>query len=265
MKPLINTTPIRRGAMKARSNVMMRVIMVLMMIVIGLPVSAGFLTPKFEVSIYYTKSGKAYAKLLTRRDVPSGPLVVPESVSEKRDDKVISYPVYAVIATYGQMTSLTIPASVKEAVVNAGHLKSVIFEGDNTKVACLVGETIEEVRLPANLTDFEEFELLDNFNSYKTSFKGCKNLKRITLPKKLETIRESMFSGCTSLTSIELPETLTKIKQYAFSNSGLTSLTIPEGITSFPVGMCLNCKDLESVTIPHALDSIGYIAFQNCI
>lgn len=264
MKPLINTTPIRRGAMKARSNVMMRVIMVLMMIVIGLPVSAGFLTPKFEVSIYYTKSGKAYAKLLTRRDVPSGPLVVPESVSEKKDDKVISYPVYAVIATYGQMTSLTIPASVKEAVVNAGHLKSVIFEGDDTKVACLVGETIEEVRLPANLTDFEEFELLDNFNSYKTSFKGCKNLKRITLPKKLKTIRESMFSGCTSLTSIELPETLTKIKQSAFSNSGLTSLTIPEGITSFPDGMCLNCKDLESVTIPHALDSIGYRAFRDC-
>lgn len=59
-------------------------------------------------------------------------------------------------------------------------------------------------------------------------FWGCTALRTVTLPERLESIRQAAFYTCTALQDIRLPEGLLTIEEHAFRDcTSLSSLTIP--------------------------------------
>lgn len=131
-------------------------------------------------------------------------------------------------------------------------MKSVIFEGDNTQVAIdfLGSSTLEEVRLPANITQFER----------PSTFRGCEMLKRVILPEKLKEIPAYFFKECPNLTTLVIPNSVTKIGREAFYESGLTQITLPESLTTIEA-MAFSGSGLTQITLPESLTTIEASAF----
>lgn len=134
----------------------------------------------------------------------------------------------------------------------------MIFEGDNTQVDISFssldgGYPLEEVKLPANITQLENY----------SSFANCKMLKSVILPEKLEEIRTSLFEGCSALTTLVIPNTVTKIGKNAFKESGLTQITLPESLTTIEASAFYKTK-LETITIPKNVTKIPTDCFYQC-
>lgn len=64
------------------------------------------------------------------------------------------------------------------------------------------------------------------------AFYDQKNLERVVLPRRLETILNSAFSYCPNLTSIVFPASLHRIDYYAFYRCNLLSVTLPASVTT---------------------------------
>lgn len=139
-------------------------------------------------------------------------------------------------------------------------VKSVIFEGDNTQVAFAFhnGDPLEEIRLPANITQFG----ITTWHG-ASSFSNCKTLKSVILPEKLEEIPASLFEGCSALTTLVIPNTVTKIGKNAFKESGLTQITLPESLTTIEASAFYKTK-LETITIPKNVTKIPTDCFYQC-
>ncbi len=97
------------------------------------------------------------------------------------------------------------------------------------------------------------------------AFRGCINLKSITIADSVISIGFSAFSGCSSLTSITIPNSVISIDISAFSDcSSLTSITIPDSVTSIGHYAFNKCKSLKSITIPDSVTSIGHGILAGC-
>ena len=65
------------------------------------------------------------------------------------------------------------------------------------------------------------------------SFRGCRNIIKITIPASVISFGDDAFENCTSLTSITIPASVTSIGFAAFAYcTSLTNITIPAGVTS---------------------------------
>ena len=73
-------------------------------------------------------------------------------------------------------------------------------------------------------------------------FRGCTNLKTVSLSATLGSIGSEAFKNCTSLSSISIPMSVESIGYYAFNN----------------------CSSLSSISIPNNVKWIGNYAFWNC-
>ncbi len=97
------------------------------------------------------------------------------------------------------------------------------------------------------------------------AFKGCSDLRSITIPDGVTSIGDSAFEDCSSLTSITIPNNVTSIGDNAFKGcSDLRSITIPNNVTSIGDNAFKGCSDLRSITIPDGVTSIGIGAFEEC-
>ncbi|MBR6198216.1 MAG: leucine-rich repeat domain-containing protein [Bacteroidaceae bacterium] len=83
----------------------------------------------------------------------------------------------------------------------------------------------------------------DGVTTFGAVFRGCLELKSISIPNSVTTIGENAFYGCT----------------------GLTSITIPNSVTSIGSGAFHGCSSLTSITIPNSVTCIGGSAFNDCI
>ena len=91
------------------------------------------------------------------------------------------------------------------------------------------------------------------------------NIKSVTLPKDLTTIKECAFATWSNLTSITIPDSVTTIGEGAFREcSSLTSVTIPDSVTTIGDMAFDGCSSLTSVTIPDSVTTIGEGAFSGC-
>lgn len=81
----------------------------------------------------------------------------------------------------------------------------------------------------------------DTVISINNCFKGCEDLKQITLPKNLKIIGDDTFKW-----------------------SGLTSIVIPEGVTEIGSRAFEACANLTSVTLPQSIRRMGDSAFGSC-
>ncbi len=127
------------------------------------------------------------------------------------------------------------------------------------------------------------------------AFRGCKNIKNLTLPASLTNIDTFAFRGCNSLTSmtvasdsttyyvdgncliekkngilivgfsdVAIPNGVTSIADFALENGAFTSINIPVGVESIGTGAFSNCSNLTAVTIPSTVTNIGSSVFNEC-
>ena len=90
-------------------------------------------------------------------------------------------------------------------------------------------------------------------------------LKDLTIPNSVTSIRDYAFYKCSSLTSVTIGSGVTSIGEYAFSGcTSLTSVTIPNSVTSIGDSAFSGCTSLTSITIPNSVTSIGNYAFESC-
>lgn len=125
-------------------------------------------------------------------------------------------------------------------------------ESDAPVYDYVVPETVENEGVTYNVTAIGE----DAFY--------WSDLKSITLPESIESIKSAAFKSTTNLTSITLPSNLKYIGDYAFNSSGLTSITIPASVEEIGSSAFFTCNSLASVELGSGLKTIGSSAFYKC-
>lgn len=210
--------------------------------------------------------GSRYLKIVFIK--ANGEVRVPDKMAVPIDGKKVTLSVKEVVAesdyydNYKVTKYIFEPGIEKVEIVGDYNpsVKSVIFEGDNTQVAFAFhnGNPLEEIRLPANITQFGKTTWHG-----ASSFSNCKTLKSVILPEKLEEIPTSLFEGCSALTSLVIPNTVTKIGKNAFKEIGLTQITLPESLTTIEAS-AFNKTKLETITIPEKVTAIPTDCFYQC-
>lgn len=264
-----------------------RWLMVLLVLTISMPVLAEvtLTSNNCQYEIKGTE-GSRYLKIVFIR--ANGEVRVPDKMAVPIDGKKVTLSVKEVVAESKnyQVTKYIFEPGIKKVEIVGNYnpsVESVIFEGDNTQVAFAFhdGNPLEEIRLPANITQFGKTTWHG-----ASSFSNCKTLKSVILPEKLEEIPASLFEGCSAITTLVIPNTVTKIGKNAFSESGLTqitlpeslttieasafnktkleTITIPEKVTAIPTGCFSLCENLREVILPNTLTTISQNAFEDC-
>lgn len=241
-----------------------RWLMVLLVLTISMPVLAEvtLTSNNCQYEIQGTE-GSRYLKIVFIK--ANGEVRVPDRMAVPIDDKKVSLSVKEVVAESGdyKVTKYIFEPNIEKVEIVGRYnpsVKSVIFEGDNTQVAFAFhnGDPLEEIRLPANITQFG----ITTWHG-ASSFSNCKTLKSVILPEKLEEIRTSLFEGCSALTTLVIPNTVTKIGKNAFKESGLTQITLPESLTTIEASAFYKTK-LETITIPKNVTKIPTDCFYQC-
>ena len=177
---------------------------------------------------------------------------------------------------------------------NCTKLQKVTFsEGKNDAVigrwAFAGCPSLTEVVIPGNyvtigMYSFENCISLKSLKYEKSSysysnqtiqnscFKGCTNLKEVSLPTTLNSIGNHAFENCTSLETLVIPEGVTRIEYGAFnSNENLKFVSLPSTLTllgdpSITTGVFQNCAKLEKAILQEGENdlTIGRLAFANC-
>ena len=94
------------------------------------------------------------------------------------------------------------------------------------------------------------------------AFRGCTNLKSMTIHKGLKSIGDRAFCECRNLTGVTIPKGVISIGERAFENCrSLTSVAISEGVTGIGFRAFSGCSSLADVMIPDSVTGIGRFAF----
>lgn len=236
-----------------------RWLIMLLVLTISMPVLAEVtLTSKnckYEIK---GTEGSRYLKIYSI--YTNGEVRVPDNMAVPTGGKNVLLPVKEVVAAsdyYGnyKVTKYIFEPNIEKVEIPGDYnryVKSVIFEGDNTQVAIdfLGRSTLEEVRLPANITQFDG----------PSTFRGCDMLKRVILPEKLKEIPAYFFKECPNLTTLVIPNSVTKIGREAFSGSGISQITLSENLTTIEA-MAFKESGLTQITLPESLTTIEASAF----
>lgn len=160
------------------------------------------------------------------------------------------------------LKTVTLPTSLKEigeyAFQNTNLKEITIPEGITTIQTGTFSEcdSLEIVRLPQSIT-----KIKNNNNQYGGVFKGCSQLKSISLPTGLTELGAYTFSGCDKLSDITLPTGLTGISKHTFYYCRkLTKIEIPANITTIGE-YAFGESGLKDINIPATVTTIGYNAF----
>ena len=162
------------------------------------------------------------------------------------------------------ITTFECPDSItrigNEAFQNCSNLESVVLSKKLEKIGESAFENctkLTEVELP------ETLKVMEN-NYYGGSFSGCKNMKKVNIPKTLEQ-GYLAFKNCSSLTQIDWKDGITKIPEGLFKEcSGLKNITIPDSVTEIEKGAFYQCSSLAEVYLPNGLKKIGDSVFDKC-
>ena len=102
------------------------------------------------------------------------------------------------------------------------------------------------------------------FKSYKGDVVIPESVTYMDKSYKVTCIGIRAFRYCEDLKNLTIPKTVTTIKKEAFHGSNLTSLTIPNSVTTIEEKAFYGCRKLFSISIPNSVTSIGNSAFQSC-
>ena len=97
------------------------------------------------------------------------------------------------------------------------------------------------------------------------AFRGCEDLKRVTIPDGVTEISDGTFLGCEELRYVTIPESVTRIGREAFrSCTRLKEITLPSGLIRLGGQAFRGCTGLTEVTLPGRLTEIPEGAFRDC-
>ena len=114
-------------------------------------------------------------------------------------------------------------------------------------------KSLSSVSLPASVTTIGDYA----FRNAGTA-DGVEEMT-VSLGSGLTTIGGYAFNSCTNLKSITLPSRLTTIKDSAFENSGLTGITIPASVTSIEAQAFNRCSSLTNVRFEPGSEKLAMI------
>lgn len=155
------------------------------------------------------------------------------------------------------LESITIPASVKT-------IADASYNSYGSVDSSLYGAFEECKNLEAVM--FENGTAITHVGA--NAFKGCVELKYISLPSTVSTVGRNAFTNCLSIESIVIPETVTQFGFEAFSagtnaDTQLSSVIINSKATELSFGMFRNLKNLKTLVIPDTVKIIGDYCFEN--
>ena len=164
--------------------------------------------------------------------------------NETERSQLVSNGIYWV---YGVKRSYNYVVVYNDNTIAKTNTLTDLSETDEKKITSVfIGPSITEIGNEL----FKNKESLSSVTFQSTSqlttigdeaFRGCKVLKKITIPKNVTTIKTGAFKGCVGLESVSFANgsQLTTIGSEAFSD----------------------CATLENMSIPASITSIGYDAF----
>lgn len=145
-----------------------------------------------------------------------GDVVIP---STYRGLPVVELEMYAFAGCKNNLTSVTIPASVKEIGVKA------FAEQDNLETVIINGATIIDVQafyLCQNLKTVVINEGTEQI--YAGAFSMCFSLESVTIPNTVKRILGEAFANCDKLKTITIPASVEVIGEFCFGGSGFTDI-----------------------------------------
>ena len=219
----------------------------------------------------------------------------------------------------GGLTKVTISGGIEtigsKAFKDCKKLKEVTIEGGVKTIAykAFYGcKSIKSLVIPASVETLEgnentfsgegSFEGCDALTSLKIgaqtigryAFKGCENLKEVTIEEGVKTIAYQAFYGCKGIESLVIPasvETLAEheyifsdegsfegcsalatlkigaqtIGRYAFKGCGtLKEVTIEKGVKTIKDEAFSGCRMITKITVPSSVTQLGANAFGSC-
>ena len=184
--------------------------------------------------------------------IPIANVIIHEWDDAAKNVSSITLPKHAKYASLSGCESLT-SISVDP---NNKYLKSVdgiLYSKDGKELVCYpAGKSSSTFDIPEGTETISEW-----------AFRGCTNLKSITLPKSITTM-ERAFQYCTSLESVKIADGITSISYGAFASCiNLKDVNIPDSVTTIERGGFYECTSLECLFIPDSVTTIGYSAFWN--
>ena len=87
-------------------------------------------------------------------------------------------------------------------------------------------------------------------------------VEHVELPSTLKRIEYNAFNGCKDLKSISLPDKLEYIGETCFMQSGFEAVRLSPALKVIKAGTFLECKNLKSVEFPENLEKIEIAAFR---
>ena len=142
------------------------------------------------------------------------------------------------------------------------------YNGDGTVSVTFKGSSYDEytdeytgdVVIPSKVANLSVTSIGDS------AFRGCSELKSVTIPNSVTSIGDDAFWACSDLKSVTIGNSVETIGNSAFRECyHLTSVSIPNSVKSIGDSTFQYCIGLTSVTIPNSVTSIGDYAFYYCI
>ena len=179
--------------------------------------------------------------------------------------------------------SITVPEGVTcicgEAFAFCDHVTGVILPEGVTEIGDLAfyRSGIETVSLPETLTRIGKMAFAETMlksvnisdNVYYVAdfaFYGAAKLKKVRLPKKLDSIEPNTFRNCVSLEEIELPSNLKYIQGGAFMGcASLENIAFPDGLAVVWEKAFCGCGSLKEVCLGNSMKALGKDAFKDCV
>lgn len=142
---------------------------------------------------------------------------------------------------------------------------------------------IKKVILPPNLMEFRSacfsrwtncIEEVDMSQcSYleeipKDLFRGCTELKKISLPDSIKKIGFGAFNSCYSLSDINLPKSLEVLEEESFSwNKAISHIDFLacSNLRHIGVNTFFQCTSLDEIVLPDSIEELGAHSFCRCI
>ena len=113
----------------------------------------------------------------------------------------------------------------------------VLYDKDKTRLICAPEKLSGNYTVSANTTVISG-----------SAFEYCYDLKSISLPNGLKTIKERAFME-TGLTAITIPNTVTELGNSAFSGNAFTKVTIPASVTNMGYNPFSGCYNLTQISV----------------
>ena len=217
----------------------------------------------------YTRNPLYYANVLYFNEAKVTELVIPESVTEIKNNAFFGCVSIENVVFHSKITSIGDYAfSACSSLLSPKFTDSITEIGVSAFSAC---DSITEIVLPEGIVSIGAY-----------AFNNCSSLEKVTVNASISELPEYIFRDCSKITEIFLPSSITSVGKSAFERcDGIKHAVVPAPvlphITSrklltltvnggeiIPEGSLVSAEKLTEVKFADSITDIGASAFKNC-